>query len=108
MPDYACGRAVWYVDPMAPHSQHLPRRDQSGGHSFRRLFDHFIKSMRTQFHAFMLDGRNAGPQDQQVHQEIGRLYRIIGTVGVDPFVVLWKSNIVDAEFSDHMVGLIGG
>src|ERR1035437_6236477 len=72
------------------------RRNPLGRH-----LEHFIELMAAHSRSLVADCGNADPCDEQMHQEVLSLDRIISQVRENAAVVVWESDVIDSEFGEH-------
>ena len=88
---------VAYLDRIDP--ERLPQ--QLAGQAVRGNLEHPVKGMTDQRRAIVPDLGDAGAHQEQVHQEVFRLDRVVRLVGEEAPVVMRERDVIDGECGRH-------
>lgn len=88
---------VAYLDRIDP--ERLPQ--QFAGKAVRGNLEHPVKGMPDERRAVVPDLGDPSAHQEQVHQEVLRLDRIVGLVGEKASVVMRERDVIDGECGRH-------
>ena len=75
--------------------------EQARGEALCSHAEHAVSLPGFEDKPFMLDGLDAGTDDEEVHKEVLRFDWIIRAMGVHPEIVLGMDDVFDVKFGEH-------